>query len=185
LTLKEMYWLDIDPTQSNWWFVAGMIKPPTPVVVKPDYDNDHDEQNNVAMGVYMCIENNDPGVNKRYAPYVIRGVAPDETSWAYSAGEMTSWTGASFKITGILDNELPNNIGWTPLRWFVFDQGSFDEEYQSYIEVLDPFASDSPGNAHGWSKWRGRANVFFRWTLEDGRSSYGVEILCPTNKVSR
>ena len=188
MTLTEMYWLDIDPTESNWWFVAGMIKPPSPVVVKPEYDADHDAENNVRMGVYMCLTNTASG--ERFAPYVLRGVAPDETSWQYAAGSFSSWTGASFKVTGILANDMPYNIGWVPLRWFVFDRNSFTpagsgEEFQSSIEILDPYSTASPGYVHGWSEWRGRANVFYSWTIEDGRNVYNIDTLCPTNWISQ
>ncbi len=188
MTLTEMYWLDIDPTESNWWFVAGMIKPPSPVVVKPEYAADHDAENNVRMGVYMCLTNTASG--ERFAPYVLRGVAPDETSWQYAAGSFSSWTGASFKVTGILANDMPYNIGWVPLRWFVFDSNSFTpagsgEEFQSSIEILDPYSTASPGYVHGWSEWRGRANVFYSWTIEDGRNVYNIDTLCPTNWISQ
>ncbi len=194
MSLTDMYWLDIDPTDidettgsNKWWFVAGMIKPPSPVVTTPEFNADHNAENNVEMGVYMCITNWESG--ERFAPYVLRGVAPGETSWAYSAGEINSWTGASFKITANLANGLPFNIGWVPLRWFVFDKNSFNpadtpEEFQSSIEVLDPYSTESPGYAHGWSKWRDKANVFFMWTLEDGRSVFSIDVLCPTNRIS-
>jgi len=187
MTLKEMYWLDIDPTGGDWGFTAGMIDPPRPVVVTPEYERDHDAENNVRMGVYMCITN---GAGARFAPYVIRGVAPDETSWAYTAGEFLSWSGATFKITGVLANNLPSNVGWVPLRWFVFGNDSFnpagtDVEFQSSIEVIDPYSTESPGYAQGWSTWRDRANVFYSWSIEDGRSVFEVKTLCPTNWISQ
>jgi len=142
----------------------------------------------VRMGVYMCLTNTASG--ERFAPYVLRGVAPDETSWQYAAGSFSSWTGASFKVTGILANDMPYNIGWVPLRWFVFGQNSFTpagsgEEFQSSIEILDPYSTASPGYVHGWSEWRDRANVFYSWTIEDGRNVYNIDTLCPTNWISQ
>ena len=42
------------------------------------------------------------------------------------------------------------NVGFLPFRWFTFAPGSFSDDYESQIEILDPFARSSTGYAYGW-----------------------------------
>ena len=193
LSLTEMYWLDIDPTESNWWFVAGMIKPPVPVAVKPTYEDDGLSDGNVRMGVYLCLTNTASGAS--FAPYILRGAGEGSLSSDYIDRTVRDWDGPTFSIMGRLYNTALSTqwgedyFDWLGQRWFVFGPGSFNpkgsaEEFQSSIEVIDPYSSGAPGFMYRWDEWKGKSNVYFRWSLGDEQSVWTVETLCPTNWLS-
>ena len=196
-----MYWLDIDPTDidsitgsNNWWFVGGMIKPPIPnVIVKPSYQDGLDESN-LTMGMYMCITNT--ATSDYFAPYVLRGVEVGSVSTNYSISGTTPWEGPTFKILGRLFNtDIGGNpdefAAWLPLRSFVLNENSFrpkgeSDEFQSVIEVFDPYSTDSVGGANaGWGKFKGKSTVFFSWSIDDEDCLVSTNPLCPTNSVSK
>lgn len=196
LSLTEMYWLDIDPTLA--WTAdptknaralrGGMSAPPTTVVKgidqnggEVDYGADNFAMTNVRFGVKMMITNRNDGVT--VAPYVLRGLEPGSTSWNYTG----NWTSATFQVTGFLANgrrDFASDDDWLPLRWFVFTPTSFDENFETQIEVKDPYSQSSPGWTYGWKAWvdqYGYAPVFFKWSLRQRGSLIGTETLNPTN----
>lgn len=194
LTLTQMYWLDIDPTASNFVFRGGMVKAPTPITRSlpiGDEPNDYIETTNYKMGVKLYITNKTENVdskyyNKSWAPYVLRGRAKGETSLNYSMATQP-WSNVTFKVTGFLNNgltHLNNKDNWIPLRWFVFDEGSFDQNFTTYMEVRDPFSKDSPGYSVGWYDWH-LANpddgLFFSWSIDTRLRQFPVEVLKPEN----
>ena len=196
LSLTEMYWLDIDPTLA--WTAdptknaralrGGMSAPPTTVVKgidqnggEVDYGADNFAMTNVRFGVRMMITNRNDGT--AVAPYVLRGLEPGSTSWNYTG----NWTSATFQVTGFLANgrrDFASDDDWLPLRWFVFTPTSFDENFETQIEVKDPYSQSSPGWTYGWKAWvdqYGYAPVFFKWSLRQRGSLIGTETLNPTN----
>ncbi len=187
MTLTEMYWLDMDPTVGNLALKAGMSAAPTPSIV--DGYLGGASMTNVKMGVFMQITNRvedtaSPYYGAAWAPYIIRGMEPGGSSWDYDPDVNDwRWTNATFKITGILANGLTresNARNWIPLRWFVFREDSFDENFTTRIEVKDPFSTESPGYGAGWYDWvreHGATPVFFRWGLDERIQPFGVEIL--------
>ena len=203
LTLTEMYWLDIDPTDidavtgsNNWWFVGGMVKPPTPVVIKPSYV-DGDPAANLRMGAYLCLTNTATG--DRFAPYVLRGAEAGSVSTNYASGLSRSWDGPTFRVIGRLFENVgdvaPTGedemgfIEWVALRWFVFDENSFrpkgaSDEFQSAIEIIDPYSTESVAFIKKWYTRRGTSNIFFTWSIDDGGGLSATETLCPTNWFS-
>lgn len=202
MTLTEMYWLDIDPTEGNWWFVAGITRPPSPVPVvanpPPNYDDDKDPnlEYNVRMGVYLCLTNTAPTSGEYFPPYVLRGVEPGSVSTSFTTRVTKSWDGPTFRIMGKLYNqEKLDQYGdgyfdWLTQRSFVFDGDSFikkgeTDECQSFIEVVDPYSTGATGYMYRWNEWKGRSNVFFTWALGEESSVWGIETLCPTNWISQ
>ncbi len=188
LTLTEMYWLDINPFQAGWALKAGFAKCPFPIPVgEVDDDPIGDVLTNVSFSVYMCITNRSEKAAPR-APYVLRSLDPGKTSWDYIAGEISVWTSVTFKATGYLANGLPYNIGSIPLRWFVFDEGSFypaghEKEFQSMIEIIDPYSRYSPGWSENWGVWRGKAPVWHGFNINTKLGPYGIGTLKPENPV--
>jgi hypothetical protein len=95
--------------------------------------------------------------NVAFAPYTLRGLEPGSSSHTYDP--VTSdygWTSVTFKVTGVmLENPLDvapreNRV---PLRWFVFDQNSFDDKFTAEIDVRDAWAKDSPASHYGYQSW--------------------------------
>lgn len=186
LSLTEMYWLDINPFQAGWAFKAGFTELPYAVIVDADAE-EGDIKEDRRVGVYMCITNRVSGV--RRAPDVLRSLDPGKTSWDYISGEVSSWTSVTFKVTGYIANGLPYNVGWVPLRWFVFGPNSFnpagsEKEFQSSIEIIDPYSRYSPTWKDGWGEWWGKrdsAPVLHWFNINPEITNIGVETLSPTN----
>lgn len=202
MTLTQMYWLDIDPTASNFVFRGGMAKAPEPKMRSlpiGDESNDYIETTNYKMGVKLYITNKTENAsskyyNKAWAPYVLRGRGKGETSLDYSAATQP-WSNVTFKVTGFLNNgltELANKNNWIPLRWFVFDgwddengkSRSFNDEFTTYIEISDPFSKQSPGYNAGWYDWHlvnPNDGLFFSWSIDTRLNMFPVEILKSEN----
>ena len=131
--------------------------------------------------VQLVVTNRNDGT--AVAPYMLRGLEPGSTSWNYTG----NWTSATFQVTGFLANgrrDFASDDDWLPLRWFVFDKASFDENFETQIEVKDPYSQSSPGWTYGWKAWvdqYGYAPVFFKWSLRQRGSLIGTETLNPTN----
>lgn len=202
LTLTQMYWLDIDPTAGNFIFRGGMCKAPQPntrsVQIGGDINDPSgylEEVTDFKMGVKLYITNKTDNAESRYwkkawAPYVLRGAGKGETSQNYAASQ-TQWTNVTFKITGFLNNglnRLGNKENWIPLRWFVFDENSFDENFTTYVEIRDPFSTSSPGYSAGWHDWHYDSDpakqddgLFFSWSLDTRLRLFPVEALKQEN----
>ena len=186
MSLTEMYWLDIDPTEP--WDAdatknalalrAGMADAPQTAI--GDYDGL--AVTNVKFAVQMMITNRNEGVGTRvWAPFTLRGLAPGETV----QNHVGSWTSATFQVLGFLANGRTSfESDWEPLRWFVFDEYSFDADFKSSIEVWDPHSTASPAYTYwgDWFKTYGTtAPIFYRWTLQERGGLVDNELLNPTN----
>ena len=132
LSLKEMYWLDIPPVSSagtgdwEWILKAGMgdstdkgasvsVDPVTKTVDGVDVKT-------VRVTVTMMISNRaDSVAYPPHPPYTLRGLEPGSTSSNAVAG---TWNSANFKVQGMLQNGLVDNI-WRSIRWFTFGPNSF------------------------------------------------------------
>ncbi len=199
MTLTEMYWLDIDPTvqwdedstKSALAFKAGMSRAPRVEVDQGSVVDGYwgtEGVTNVVMGVMMMITNRNDGT--AWAPYTLRGLAPGETSSDYGImGGNTTWTSATFKVTGIIANGLTsesNKQNWVPLRYFVFHDDSFDDNFEAEIEVCDPHSEKSLG----YSAWKydfeknPSTPVFFGWALDERATMLSPTVLQPLNPLS-
>lgn len=203
LTLTQMYWLDIDPTAGDFVFRGGMARSPTPVMRSSglggeDYvgsGNSVDGDPNFKMSVKLYITNKTENVDSMYynmawAPYVLRGRGKGENSLNYSYSS-ERWTNVTFKITGYLNNgynKPGNKENWIPLRWFVFTENSFDEDFVTNVEIKDPFGTDTPGYSAGWYDWHRDPDpekrddgLFFSWSLDTRLEQFPVEPLKKEN----
>lgn len=199
LSLTEMYWLDIDPTEGDWRLEAGITKvmtkqKPQPVMfaIGPDGEDHegeatHDETQNLLVTVKMTLTNTVS--NASHAPYILRGREAGETSVSHETDAEANWRSASFKVTGDLQNGNPNRTRWVPLRWFYFlpdaskpnKSASFNALNEAEIEVWDPFDEERTGTTSGWSKYRGTP-VFYRWAIDERLMPTQVEGLKPDSR---
>jgi len=185
LSLTEMYWLDIDPTIGNLVFDVGFASLPAPYAINT---SDYHTFTNTRMSVYMMVSNLVDAAFEPYAPYTLRGLEPDSSS----AGNAEAWTSATFKVTGYLANGMdstkPEGTVFLPLKYYVFDANSFMprghvsattglcDEFQSYIEIEDPFSTSSPGFQAGWWKYPGTP-VYYSFMIDSRLKPVGPQVL--------
>lgn len=176
LTLTEMYWFDMCPTQ-KLWLVGDISKGPSPVY-KYDSDSGAVVATNIRIGVKMMITNIVTGA--AYPPSVLQTYGnTNSLSYRAQSGEsFDNWDGVNMKIEASL-KEGPKD--WVPLRWFVFKPGSFDSSsYEAIIDVLDPFSVASPAHSSGWSAYSWRytpEDVYFRFRINSERTVQDIDIL--------
>ena len=200
MTLREMYWLDMDPTVGNLVLRGGMSRAPGNQVREGYMGTD--SVTNVTMGVTLYMTNKTDNVEdeahygQAWTPYVLRGVAPGEHSLYYTESS-ANWTSVTFMVRGVLANgytsDAPGSRNWVPLRWFVFNEDSFNKldgsegnPAESVIEVADPYseAIPSPATSAGWRDWfrkNGWAPIFFNWSINTNTTNWGVS---PLRKVN-
>ena len=196
LTLREMYWLDMDPTIGNLSLIGGITVDPHGVehVVSQTIGDSTVVMTNRRVNVYMMISNENAtveapahprGINDfttHWTPYVLRGLEPGEHSQSYVAS-IGDWNSVTFKITGMLMNgytSFDNVDNKVPLRHFTFNEGSFGADGLSKIEVYDPYSSLSIGYNAGWHRWwekHGTCPVVFFWMIDTRLPPIGVEQL--------
>ena len=162
LSLKDMYWLDMDPTNPGWWLRGDVIAADgTPIYRKRTWNaswTEHYTNRLVQVKLYLSNDTD----NVVYAPTRLQGLG-NEQSDTFDG----NWTSVTFKVTASLENGLEHNAGFLPFRWFTFGPNSFDAtDFTATIEILDPFSLSSPGYNYGWTGWRGTA-MFFKWRLDD------------------
>ena len=200
LTLREMYWLDMDPTVGKLTLLAGTAFDPNGIehIVTKAMGESTLVLTNRRLYVYMMISNENETVaaptyprgahdfTTHWTPYVLRGISPGENSQTYvaSTGE---WESVTFKLTGMLMNDATsfyNVDNKVPLRHFVFNENSFSAEGLTKIEVYDPYSPLSFGYNAGWKRWwdkNGYCPVVFFWMIDTRLPSLGVEQLQEDN----
>ena len=105
--------------------------------------------------------------------------------------ENWQWTNATFKIKGLLpvnglSADVKDERNWVPQRWFVFTPTSFDANFTTLIEMVDPFSKESPGYNAGWYDWKQEhgadtPNPVFKWDVSDRSWPTEAEIMKPEN----
>ena len=183
LSLKAMYWLDMDPTIGNLALKGGMSKAPVPISRTGDSGQ---PVTDIGLGVFLQITNRASGA--AWTPYALRGLEPGSCSLDYTG----NWTSATFKVVGFLNT---GKTSWhvrenrVPLRWFVFKPDSFVQPpdakaFTSDIEVIDPFSTESPAFTAGWAEWakeHGRGQDYYFWNLDERLVPISVEELKQEN----
>ena len=193
LTLREMYWLDMDPTVGDLALVGGLAieNPPEHLVTWTAESGATLSLTNRRVRAYMMITNTtDDASSERYGehwtPYALRGLEPGSSSLGYDQ-ENGNWTSVTFKATGMLLNtytSATNIDNRVPLRQFVFDRGSFASDGWSKIEITDPYSPLSLGYQAGWKRWwdeHGVCPIFYYWSLDTRLPRLGVEVLKEEN----
>lgn len=157
LTLTEMYWLDINPfgAEREWWLRGNFVQNHgggTLTITNRTYTNLAGEtivHTNRLLTAKLYISN---AVDKvAHAPSRLQGLANEKSDEFYG-----SWTSVTFQVTAMLLTDMPRNKGFLTFRPFIFDKDSFypagdKHEFESTIEILDPFSKASPGYGYGWS----------------------------------
>lgn len=201
MTLTSMYWLDMDPTWDDGDLVlrAGFSK--SPLLVPPTKVDVGGGITNIRIGVTMMITNTSPEAvgQKAWAPYILQSDVPGVTSWEFAdVASKWSWSNVTFKVTGMLINStdyegLKDRTNWLPLRWFVFSGGkvgdtvystSFNDKFETIIDIDDPYSGASPGYNKDWWKYRGIYPVWNAWDIDDRIRPKEVEVLKPENYLS-
>ena len=181
LSLTDEYWLDMDPTSSNWVFQAGYFDPAKPVYNPPE----HTDKPPIRMGIYMVITNVNPKSEKfgqNWPPYCLRGLEPGSHTMNFTGETSESWTSVTFKVTGDIQNGMPMRKRWVPMRWFVFANGSFGPDNKTYIDIPNPYSQSSTGAALGWMDYPD-CPVWYMWDIDSRLSPVSVEVLHPTNEI--
>ena len=176
LDLTTMYWLDIDPTVSNWVLRAGVKH------IEPLSRMSPDGRSLTHMRLKMHMEITNEQSHVAYAPYVLRGLTPGLTSASYTG----NWTSETYKVTADLRNGVETRERWVPVQWFVFKpdgskankSASFDENYESLIDIWDPKDPSRAIYTRGWDAYPD-AGIWFRWAIDDRGAPIGVEALKP------
>ena len=146
LGLVDMYWLDIPPfTDSGakeWTLRAGVtgFSPQTPRWMRGALYTNH------VVKVKMYKQHDDPLTAVRTKQKITRLQGLDD-SRSDVRSTYAAWRSETFKVRGALSPAGP----FLPFRTFVFDAGSFTDDFESTIEIIDPFSTASPGYSYGWS----------------------------------
>ncbi len=175
LTLTSMYWLDMDPTKTGGVFAANINLDSVQRMIDPCVTN-------VRVKVTMMLTNEVDSTAAVYAPYILRGLTPGETS-----ADGGSWTSVTFKIVA----ERSGDLGYqAPLRWFTFQpdetktnrSGSFADDYTSEIDVWDPKDEAAAIWTRGWSKFSDI--IFYKWSIDSRIAPIAIEKLKPKSIYS-
>ena len=168
LGIKDMYWLDIDPTEPGWVLKSGMGGNGIPAV-HPEYLVEGGTvYTNDRVTVTMMITNKSTRVARK--PDHLLGLEPGSSSAFYDLYS-PAWTSVTFKIVGALQNGDPAvESSYMPLRWFVFGPNSFGDDFTATIDIWDTHSRNSPGWFYGWGDFPG-VPVWYKFRL-DGEPAY-------------
>ena len=180
LNLKEMYWLDIPPTDghledgelvSDWRFLFDFKESFAPFTTEEDGVT---YANNAKGAVKLVITNKVDGTF--HPPRTIQGLQPGSSSATDYATMSENWTSATFKVTCALNYGDQSTV-YKPVKWFVFDENSFDAEGVSWIEIPDQSKTTTPGYTYGWHNYHG-TGFSFKTTIDEQPSGlFSTEIL--------
>ena len=193
LSLRAMYWLDMDPTIPLNSALGSSGDDPVPSALrlvggisKPATEYNHtgtawSTLTNIRLQVSMFITNEND--NASWTPYALRGVTPGESTFDLTNRTVKTWSGVSFKLIGYLHAANPlggtsERDNWVPLRYFYFTENSFrpmddaTAPHTSDIELIDPFSTSSIAVNYGWHDWfvKNNANhsaAWYFWSLDD------------------
>ncbi|MCQ2389102.1 MAG: hypothetical protein MJ138_05265 [Kiritimatiellae bacterium] len=186
MSIKEMYWLDMNPTESNWWFCAGIGSQPSGDEPTPPQPVRRIEcsnlvngawvpYTNVVMKVTMFMTNVTTGAS--HSPYALRGLDSGSISSNYVPKSSANWTSVTFKVTGALQTHIgTSDSTYLPLRTFVFNEESFDENHSAEIEIEDPHLKTSPTYVEHWFEYPW-ADVFYMWSIDTRNIPRQTEML--------
>ena len=166
MPLKMMYWLDLDPTEPGWWLRHGFTGIQGEEIRRKRKWNDGytEHLTNRQVTVKMYLSNDVSRVISR--PMRLQGLG-NEQSDLYTG----NWTSETFKVQLMLNNGLPHNAGFLPFRWFTFGPGSFSDDFEAKIEILDPFSRSSAGYSYGWYK-NPCNSILYQFTLDDSLETW-------------
>ena len=69
------------------------------------------------------------------------------------------------------------SVEYRPVRWFVFDEHSFNPDGITYIEIPDQSSPETPGYTYGWWHFPGTAFLFTTSIDEEPSGLHPTELL--------
>jgi hypothetical protein len=177
LNLKEMYWLDIPPTEGHWKLLFGMTNQQFFTNVEDGVTYPH----NAILTIKMMLTNDTATTTSDpyglfHPPYTIQGLQPGSSSASDYASMSENWTSATFKVVCAL-NFNGQSESFRPVKWFVFDANSFNADGIAYVEVPDQSKPSTPGFGYGWSYYP-RNEFYYKLRLDEQPSGlYSTELL--------
>ena len=192
LSLKDRYWLDIDPTSDNWDLRGGMGEfgassvPVAGTVRRRRADYWPEPLTNRVYTISLMISNKLDSALSR-TPNRLQGLGGEKSDVVGAR----SWTSETFKVMMSLikgsysEESIDVSSNFWPLAQFVFDADSFGapdgpHPYAARIEVYDPMSAASPARSLGWGKFPG-SNYGYKWDLSHGLYLKGPDMLKSTN----
>ena len=163
LRLIEMYWLDMDPTMGDLVLQAGFTDDPMgpKKVTRPGPGGTEIVCEDFVATILAKIYRKGDASFTPYAPYTLNGIEPGSSSRVNGTG----WSSATFKITAhILEDRDPlkdPDKVWYPVRYFYFDDNSFDANFKAKIQVMDPFYQ-----LQDWAPWKGSGAPAYKAALD-------------------
>ncbi len=190
LDVTTMYWFDMDPTVGGLHLTAGMkdlTRYNKSVTEKVTADGPSITRNaeNALITIYMAVTNENDAA-EIWSPYVLRGLEPGSNSQDLSGG---AWTSVTFKVTAMINNGYKFNVGFIPVRWFVFsgngrESTSFDAAHCSVIDIPDQRLQGTPGAYEGWDEfWNLSNSMFYRWRIDGNMRPQAPSVLKPKNYI--
>jgi len=111
-----------------------------------------------------------------HPPYTMQGLQPGSSSARDYASMTENWTSATFKVTCALALDSQKDT-YKPVKWFVFDENSFDADGVAYIEIPDQSKPSTPGFNYGWHYYLG-TQFYYKAKLDEQPSGlYSTELL--------
>ena len=169
LDLKAMYWLDISPVEPGWKLMYAFLTSPNSFFETTVQGVTY--AHNAIIGVKMLITHATETVTSdpyglSHPPKTIQGLAPRSSSALdYASVSSPNWTSATFKVKG----RISGGTTYRPVKWFVFDENSFNSDGVTYIEVPDQTNPQTPGFNYGWHNFPGSA-FLYTTSLDEGAS---------------
>ena len=183
MDLTDMYWLDIPPVPvtpeewahndgTNWWFRGGIdsFSGENHIIHRKEYRGGVLKDvayTNKQITVTLYATNE--VTHEAWSPAKLQGLNNESSAGDYG----TSWTSVTFKVKGRLD--LSEKSPYLPFRTFIFGEGSFDENHQAVIDILDPFQSPI-GRAYDWDQ-HPNTSAYFQWRIDTKYYPYSIEML--------
>ena len=183
MDLTDMYWLDIPPVPetpeewahndgTNWWFRGGIddFSGTDHIIHRKEYrGGELKDITYTNRQITVTLYASNEVTQAVWSPDHLQGLNNESSKGGYG----NSWTSVTFKVKGRLD--LTDKSPYLPFRTFIFGEGSFDENHQAVIDVLDPFQSPI-GIAYGWDK-HPNSSAYFQWRIDTTYYPYSIEKL--------
>ena len=183
MDLTDMYWLDIPPVPetpeewahndgTNWWFRGGIddFSGTDHIIHRKEYrGGELKDVTYTNRQITVTLYASNEVTQAVWSPDHLQGLNNESSKGGYG----NSWTSVTFKVKGRLD--LSAKSPYLPFRTFIFGDGSFDENHQAVIDILDPFQS-SIGIAYGWDK-HPNSSAYFQWRIDTTYYPYSIEKL--------
>lgn len=172
LTLTEMYWIGADPATPEWQLVYWNSAP------TPD-DKVVDEFGDGVIRMTLHVEYTNGDISKKVTSLASKTYGVNSANWKSSDASVKfeDWTsnGPTLQVVGSLFATSPHGVWlgdrWVPIKCYILDGNSFDENYECEVYLPDPFGPLSiTGKYLDWDKYS-HDDPFIGWKLQLGERS--------------